>query len=152
MSVASKPEGAVRAVTQASTARRLLTLAAIACAFAAGSAVGAGVMCKLSHDQRAQMFRNPDKARDEFAEQLRTRLALTPEQDEQITAIVVERHNEFEAFRHRVHPEIAAIFDGMEREIKEQLRPDQQDTFKQIIEERQRMFPPPPAPRGKKKS
>ena len=139
-----------RSSTRTNAARRWATVVALMCAFIAGLGVGTGVTMQVMRHEAMRMFRKPEDARREYNQRLRSKLALSDEQYAKIETIVNRRLDEFESLRLEVHPRISHIFEEMDREVAAELTPAQQPAFDKFIEERQRMFPPPPPPPGPK--
>jgi Spy/CpxP family protein refolding chaperone len=80
--------------------------------------------------------------------QLKSDLALTPQQSQQLDAILEQRHSETKAIRDQTEAQIEAIRQRGRNEIRAILTPDQQPKFEEFLkrldEERKRREPPPP--------
>ena len=130
--------------TRSPATRRWANVVALVCAFIAGAGVGTGVTMQTMRGEALRMFRSPEHARREFLQRLRADLKLDDEQFTKIEAIVNRHHDQFDVMRHEIHPRIEALFAEMDREVAAELTPEQKPAFGKFIEERHRMFPPPP--------
>lgn len=106
----------------------------VAAVFAAGVAVGALGMHLLEHHPR--WSGGPSGPRSErgdgFADRLRDRLDLTPEQTERIAAIMREARAEARALHERLRPEARALMEQSEQRIREVLTPAQLGEFEKL--------------------
>ena len=75
-------------------------------------------------------------------------LSLTPQQAQQLDAIIQERHAESQAIRDQADLQVAAVRQKGRAQIRAILNPDQVPKFEELVkrrdEERKRNGPPPP--------
>jgi Spy/CpxP family protein refolding chaperone len=80
--------------------------------------------------------------------ELKSELSLTPQQSQQVDAILDNWHSETKAIRDQSDAQIAAIRQKRRNEIRAILTPEQQPKFEELMkrydEERKRNGPPPP--------
>ncbi len=111
--------------------------------FALGAACGATGM-HMYHRARMEAFiKGGAESREEvIVSRLTHRLGLDSRQQEQVRTIISENHRAMRQVRQQYHPQIQAILDQGQQRIAALLRPDQQEKFRQIIEERRGHHPP----------
>jgi Spy/CpxP family protein refolding chaperone len=75
-------------------------------------------------------------------------LSLTPQQAQQLDAIIQERHTEAQAIRDQADLQVAAVRQKGRTQVRAILNPDQLPKFEELVkrrdEERKRNGPPPP--------
>jgi Spy/CpxP family protein refolding chaperone len=80
--------------------------------------------------------------------ELKSELALTPQQSQQLDAILEHWHSETKTIRDQTEAQIEAIRQKGRNEIRAILTPEQQPKFQELLkrfdEERKRNGPPPP--------
>jgi Spy/CpxP family protein refolding chaperone len=80
--------------------------------------------------------------------ELKSELSLTPQQSQQVDAILDNWHSETKAIRDQSDAQIVAIRQKRRNEIRAILTPEQQPKFEELMkrydEERKRNGPPPP--------
>jgi Spy/CpxP family protein refolding chaperone len=82
----------------------------------------------------------PERAAGFMLMHFEEELELTPEQVDQIKAILNTRMTKLDEIREKARPEIEAQLDLMKSEISEVLTPEQEDHWQGIIERLERMF------------
>jgi Spy/CpxP family protein refolding chaperone len=115
----------------------------IALVFALGAASGA-VATHIFHRARMESFikGGPESREEVIVSRLTRKLDLDDRQRVQVREIVHENHRAMRQVRSQYHPQIQAILDQGQLRISALLRPDQQEKFRQLIEERKRHAPP----------
>lgn len=88
--------------------------------------------------ERARMERGPLAREELLVQRLTSRLGLDAGQLERIRPIVHETHEAIRQVRIQCRPQVEALLDESQRRISAVLRPDQQERFRQLIEERRR--------------
>ena len=79
------------------------------------------------------------KSRDRegaIIKQLTERLNLDSQQQASIGVIIGETHEKIRQVKQKMHPEIEALLNDSQHKISQLLRPDQQEKFNKIVEER----------------
>jgi hypothetical protein len=112
--------------------------------FIAGGVTGAFVMLRIGRELVARRAM-PEQWAPQQLKRLTERLDLKPEQVEQLRPIVRRNMEEMGRLRNYSVREARGIFERMEREISEQLTPDQRIKFEQMnteMRERARRFLP----------
>ena len=111
--------------------------------FALGAASGA-IATHMYHRARMETFikGGPESREEEIVSRLTRRLGLDAHQQVQIRDIVRENHLAMRQVRKQYHPQIQAILEQGQQRISSVLKPDQQEKFRQIVEERRRHNPP----------
>jgi Spy/CpxP family protein refolding chaperone len=81
-------------------------------------------------------------------QQLKNELSLTPQQLQQVDAILQQKHSETTAIREQTEAQIEAVRQKGRNDIRAILTPEQQPKFEEFLkrldEERKRREPPPP--------
>jgi hypothetical protein len=96
--------------------------------------------------------RNPEEFRKRFMADLKTRLQLSGDQAEKLSAIMDDTRVQFREVRKKFEPEMQKIREDQRQRISELLSPSQQAEWEKIMQERQRRREskkregPPPAP------
>ena len=111
--------------------------------FALGAASGAVATHMYHRDRMESFIKGGPESREEFiVSRLSRKLDLDPRQQVQVRTIVHENHLAMRQVRKQFHPQIRAILDQGQTRISAVLRPEQQEKFRQIIQERKRHHPP----------
>jgi Spy/CpxP family protein refolding chaperone len=118
--------------------------------FLLGAALG-GVLGYLFAHRRVDAANPPlsePQRRAQRVQQLTKDLSLTPQQAQQLDAILLQRHSEAQAIRDQTDAQIDAVRQKGRAQIRAILTPDQLPKFEEFLkrkdEERQRNGPPPP--------
>jgi uncharacterized membrane protein len=82
----------------------------------------------------------PDRFLEIIVKRLEKRLDLDGTQREQLRAIVKETQQEILALRKEMLPKIEGIVDNSHGKVRKILRPEQQEAFKKLVEERKARF------------
>jgi hypothetical protein len=111
--------------------------------FALGAASGA-IATHMYHRARMESFikGGPESREDVIVSRLTRELGLDGQQQTQIRSIVHENHLAMRQVRKQYHPQIQAILEQGQQRISGVLKPDQQEKFRQIVDERRRHNPP----------
>ena len=105
--------------------------------FMLGAASGAIITHMVHRSRQAAFLHGGPAAREEVIIKVLTRkLALDPQQQEQVKTIIHENHAAMQEVRRKSHPQIEAILEQGQKGINAILRPDQQEKFQKIIAER----------------
>jgi len=102
--------------------------------FLAGGVTGGFVTLRLGRERFSQRP-GPGEWAPRQLKRLTEHLNLTPAQEEQLRPIVHRNMEELNRLRMRSGAEFRNVFDRMEREIAEQLTPDQRVKFDQMNKE-----------------
>jgi hypothetical protein len=136
----------------------LAALTIFAAGYVTGGLTWGGYRGGAPHDEpvRAEQRRGPrpERSKDghlrDLCGRLQDELRLTPTQRERIEEIVRLAHARVKVVADKMGPLIHAEFKQMERDILEELTPEQAEKFEAIIRERESKFSrgdiPPPAP------
>jgi Spy/CpxP family protein refolding chaperone len=111
--------------------------------FALGATSGA-VATHMFHRARMDSFikGGPESREEVIVSRLTRKLDLDPQQQAQVRTIVHENHLAMRQVRKQYHPQIQTILEQGQQRISGVLKPEQQDKFRQIIEERKQHRPP----------
>ena len=104
--------------------------------FALGFVLGASLATTLVSKKFAAA--GPPSAKDgrhRMMDTLKTRLELTPPQEEKLQVIFDETHQQFKALHLRVKPQFDAIRDQMRNKIREILDQRQKKEFEVLVQE-----------------
>jgi len=111
--------------------------------FALGAASGAVATHMFHRDRMETFIKGGPESREEFiVSRLSRKLDLDTRQQVQVRTIVHENHRAMREVRKQQHPQIQAILDQGQSRISAVLRPEQQEKFRQIIEERRKHHSP----------
>jgi hypothetical protein len=111
--------------------------------FALGAASGAVATHMFHRDRMETFIKGGPESREEFiVSRLSRKLDLDTRQQTQVRTIVHENHRAMREVRKQQHPQIQAILDQGQSRISAVLRPEQQEKFRQIIEERRKHHSP----------
>ena len=108
-------------------------------------------------NRMGQAFRPPDRLmRKDFVRRIQSELELTPEQADQMEAIVQESQARTRQLWEQVAPQLRAEFKATQERIQEVLTPEQEQRFEELMkkrrptrhEERDRREPGPEPPGG----
>jgi Spy/CpxP family protein refolding chaperone len=102
--------------------------------FAAGGVTGGFVTLRACRDK----FLNrpvPEEWEPKHLKKLSERLSLTPEQKEQVRPIIRRSMEQLNRLRNQSMAETRVVVEGMQREISEQLTPEQRLKFEQMNRE-----------------
>jgi hypothetical protein len=105
------------------------------------SGVVVGVLGDRFHATRSVKARNPyspEEMRQRYVEDLRSRLKLSDEQLQQLTAILGETHDRFRELRKKYGPETRAIQDAQIEKIRSMLNEKQRAEYEKMRQERDR--------------
>lgn len=105
--------------------------------FLAGALVGGAVTLRLAHEHFFKPPHSADMVEHILAE-LRSELALTPEQVGKIRPIVEKSTGEAEAYRRQIFQQLRVIFDASDEAIKGQLTSEQVAKFEKLKARRPR--------------
>lgn len=128
------------------------TIAGLLVVFLAGIVFGAGLMHLHGRHMRHKMFKDKDfheKMHKRIMSKMQKRLDLDPEQFEKINTIMLNMHNQIQAFHEQHFPKMKKLFDTHFEQVKNVLTPEQAQKFEKLIHsKREGMlgFPPPPPP------
>jgi len=118
--------------------------------FLLGAALG-GVLGYLFAHRPVSAANQPlseSERRAKKTAELKSELALTPQQSQQLDAILEHWHSETKTIRDQTEAQIEAIRQKGRNEIRAILTPEQQPKFQELLkrfdEERKRNGPPPP--------
>ena len=140
-------------MTDASTTATRKAALWVGAVFLLGAALGGVLGYLFAH--RPVSAANPPlsepERRAQKVQQLTKELSLTPQQAQQVDAIIQQRHAEAKA----IHDQTDAQFDAVRQKGRAQIRailtPEQLPKFEEFVkrmdEERKRNGPPPPPPR-----
>jgi hypothetical protein len=103
--------------------------------FLSGLLVG-GVAVELYNARTVRGF-NPADARKRYAEELKTRLKLSPEQSLQLDATFRDTHARYRALREKYQPEVKTIQDEHTEKVRSLLNPEQQAEYEKMRQERE---------------
>jgi Spy/CpxP family protein refolding chaperone len=106
--------------------------------FAAGGVAGGFVSLRICRDKLTNRP-VPEEWAPKHLKRLHDRLALTPEQDEQIRPIVRRNMEQLNRIRNSSMEETKTVVEGMQREISEKLTPEQRTKFEQMNRELREM-------------
>jgi Spy/CpxP family protein refolding chaperone len=106
--------------------------------FAAGGVAGGFVSLRICRDKLTNRP-VPEEWAPKHLKRLHDRLALTPEQDEQIRPIVRRNMEQLNRIRNSSMEESKTVVEGMQREISEKLTPEQRTKFEQMNRELREM-------------
>lgn len=110
--------------------------------FALGAASGSIVTHMVHRDRMATFIKGGPESREEvIVSRLTRKLALDARQQEQIKAIVHENHVAIRQVRNQYRPQIQGILEQGQARIITILNPEQQEKFRNILEERKRRHP-----------
>jgi Spy/CpxP family protein refolding chaperone len=118
--------------------------------FLLGAALGGVLGYLFAH--RSVSAANPQLSESERrakkTAQLKNELSLTPQQLQQVDAILQQKHSETTAIREQTEAQIEAVRQKGRNDIRAILTPEQQPKFEEFLkrldEERKRREPPPP--------
>ncbi len=102
--------------------------------FLSGAVVG-GVALQLFNGSSVRGF-NPADARKRYAEEMRERLKLTPEQSQKLEAIFKSTHERFRVLREKYQPEVKAIQEEHADSIRRMLNETQRQEYDRMRQER----------------
>lgn len=109
--------------------------------FTLGAASGAVVMHMIDRAHHESFVKGGAEAREDvIISRLTQKLDLDAQQQEQVRAIIHENHAAISQIRNQLHPQIQAIIEEGQKRINAALRPDQQEKFRQIIEDRKKRY------------
>lgn len=114
------------------TRTRMAAVLVLLLTFAAGAMTGAATLHVVAD--------TPEPAPQSRRESMFERLQLTPEQQEQVTAIMQRRRTQMEAFWEEHGPAMRAVYDSTRMEIRAVLTPEQQALEDQWRADRRRHF------------
>jgi Spy/CpxP family protein refolding chaperone len=116
-------------------------IATVLLIFLLGAATG-GLTAHLIYQKRLEgMVRGgPGTMSEMILKRMDRELKLDGTQREAIRKIVQETHGEMRQIRRQFHPQIRLVLAKSEGRIKELLRPDQQEAFERLIEQRRRQW------------
>ena len=104
--------------------------------FALGLVLGAALATTFVSRKLAAAGPPPPKdARHRMMETFKTRLALTPPEEEKLQAIFDDAHQQFKALHAAVKPQFDAIRDQMRNKIREILDDKQKAEFEVMVQE-----------------
>ena len=107
--------------------------------FALGAASGAIVTHMIYRDRLESFAKGGPGAREEvIVSRLTRKLDLDNRQQEQVRAIIHENHAAISQIKNQYRPQIQAILEQGQARITALLKPEQQEKFRQIIEERKK--------------
>ena len=111
--------------------------------FLLGAASGA-IVTHMIHRARFESFikGGPEVREDVLVSRLTRKLDLDAQQQAKVRTIIHENHLAMRQVRNMYRPQIQAILEQGQARINQLLRPDQQEKFRQIVEERKRHHPP----------
>jgi hypothetical protein len=129
----------------------------MALVFACGGVVGAFAhrLYTVSGVSANAAQRNPEEFRKRFMADMKSRLQLSDDQAEKLSAVMEDTRVQFRDVRKKFEPEMQKIREDQRQRISELLSPSQQAEWQKIVEERQRRRegkkgregpPPPPQP------
>lgn len=102
--------------------------------FAAGGVAGGFVSLRICRDKLTNRP-VPEEWAPRHLKRLHDRLALSPEQEEQIRPIVRRNMEHLNRIRNSSMEETKTVVEGMQREISEKLTPEQRTKFEQMNRE-----------------
>lgn len=114
-------------------------IAGVLLVFLLGAVCGGVVSHLLQRSKMEALLERGPMAREEhLVRRLTQRLDLDAGQLERIRPIIRETHESIRQVRGQCRPQVEALLDESQRRISVLLRPDQQERFRQLIEERKR--------------
>lgn len=103
--------------------------------FLSGAVVGAVAM-QLYNARTVHGF-SPDDMRKRYAEEMRTRLKLNPEQAKRLDAVLEETGQHFRALREKYRPEMKALQEEQAEKIRQMLDENQRREYEKMRLERE---------------
>src|SRR5580704_14164389 len=112
----------------------------MALVFACGGVVGAFAhrLYTVSGVSANAAQRNPEEFRKRFMADMKSRLQLSDDQAEKLSAVMEDTRVQFRDVRKKFEPEMQKIREDQRQRISELLSPSQQAEWQKIVEERQR--------------
>ena len=115
------------------------TIISVILIFCLGALSGAIVTHKIYRQKMENIIRDEPKAmRELMLQRLNSKLHLDAAQLEQIRAIAKETHAEMKSVRKKIRPEIEEVLSRSQAKIRAILRPEQLETYDQILSERRK--------------
>jgi Spy/CpxP family protein refolding chaperone len=111
---------------------RLSPVLYLALVFISGVAVGALGLRFYSLSTASavsQPPRNPEEFRKMYMAEMKTRLKLTPEQEQKLGVVLDETRDQFHKFREQHQPEMKAIQEEQVTKVNQFLTPEQQKEY-----------------------
>ncbi len=102
--------------------------------FLSGALVG-GVAVQLYNARTVRGY-NSEDMRKRYADEIRTRLKLNPEQSKRLDAVFEDTHQQFRALREKYRPEVKAIQEYQAQKIREMLDENQRREYEKMRLER----------------
>jgi hypothetical protein len=102
----------------------------------------------LYFHRSAQMRPSPEAMRQQYLDDMRTRLKLSKDQVDELIVILESTRARFHDLREKYRPDVKAIQDQQVQSIRAILSPEQQAEYEKLRQERERRHPPdrPPHP------
>lgn len=140
-------------MTDASTTATRKAALWVGAVFLLGAALGGVLGYLFAH--RPVSAANPPlsepERRAQKVQQLTKELSLTPQQAQQVDAIIQQRHAEAKAIHDQTDAQLDAVRQQGRAQVRAILTPEQLPKFEEFVkrmdEERKRNGPPPPPPR-----
>lgn len=104
--------------------------------FGLGATVGA--LAHRYYSPTTVMARSPETFRKEYIAEMRSRLALTTEQEARLQTILDRTKAEIKAVHERSHPEMMRIKQEQVTQVKAILTPSQLPAYEKLVAERER--------------
>ena len=104
--------------------------------FGLGAAVGA--LAHRYYSPTIVVANSPETFRKSYVSEMRTKLAMTPEQVNSLQAILDETKGKIKAVRDRYHPEMLRIKQEQVNRVRSILRPDQLPGYAKLVADRER--------------
>ena len=96
---------------------------------ALGIAIGSLGTLRLMPFGHHGLWQTPEKIHQHILAEFTSKLKLTPDQQQKVSAILDDTRSRINALRQEVHPKFEVIRNTSKAQIRELLTPDQQKTF-----------------------
>jgi periplasmic protein CpxP/Spy len=107
--------------------------------FLLGAVSGAAVTHMIDRARHEAFIKGGPEAREEsIVNRLTRKLDLDRQQQEQVRIIIHENHAAIQELRKQTRPQIESLLEQGQKRINAILRPEQQEKFQRIIEERKK--------------
>lgn len=128
--------------------RRWLKLLLASVIFLCGFLAGTGTSVVVIRNRLVNAIHHPEQAPELITNRLRRPLGLTENQAAEVKKVLQKRQVALQEIRRRVQPEVKTQIDLVEKEVAAVLNPEQQATWRALLERLRATWLPPELPAG----